>query len=376
MSVPILRTSERKLFKQCQSAWWWAYREGLRRKGVEATALWFGTGVHLALEKWYKPGRIRGVQPAETFKTFAGESLRSIKTKMADMETDTVAEYENGAELGVVLLEEYVKHYGADDSWDIIQPEQEFHLPIPYPPEERQKLYQAGSEDILVDYHGRYDAVYRDLEDGKVKLLETKTARSISTTHLPMDDQAGSYWAIAGMYLRRQGLIRPKEELHGITYNFLRKGMPYEGPRDAEGYATNKPQKQHYTAAFEAAGLAVPKGIKLEEMEALRIENRMPPVLGERSKVQPAALFQRHTVWRTSAERRTQLRRIQDEALQMELLRDGSMTRTKTPGQHCSWCQFNTVCSLEENGGDWQSTKRVAYRVEDPYGVYRKSTEE
>jgi len=52
--VPILRTSERRSFKRCPQQWAWAWRQGLRPNGFTANALWFGSGIHLALAERYE----------------------------------------------------------------------------------------------------------------------------------------------------------------------------------------------------------------------------------------------------------------------------------------------------------------------------------
>jgi hypothetical protein len=379
VSVPILRNSERRSFKRCQAQWWWAYREGLKPRGAESTPLWFGTGVHLGLAEWYIPGLKRGRHPAETFEEFAGEALHSIKVKDKDATEDRVAEYEDGKTLGIQILEEYVRHYGTDDHMDIIQAEQTFGIDIPWPGADRQSVYETEPGELLIKLHGTYDGVYRDLEDGKIKLLETKTAKAISTGHLSLDDQAGTYWAVATMTLRKQGLISEKERISGIVYNFLRKALPDDRPRDADGYACNKPTKANYIEVLTGVDSwteAELKKEKLDSLESIAAAHHFV-VLGERSKVQPQATLQRHTVWRTSAERNSQLRRIQDEAVQMQLVRDGSVAPTKNPTRDCMWdCSFFSLCELQERGGEWKDYRRIAYRVEDPYRDHRKSADE
>lgn len=372
MSTPILRTSERRAFKRCQQRWWWGYREGLQPVGSEATPLWFGTGVHLALAEWYIPGIKRGVHPAETFRDFARDALHSIKTQ--DATEERVAEYEDGAELGVHLMEEYVNYHGVDASWDFIQAEQTFSLDVPWPGADRQQLYVVDDESgVMVEYKGTYDGVYRDLADGRIKLLETKTAKAIQTGHLTLDDQAGSYWAVATATLRAAGKIKPDESISSITYNFIRKARRDDRPKDAQGYATNKPVKADYATAL---GLEDVKKLSIATMESMA-KQRGIRVLGERSKVQPMPLFQREDVPRTSAERRSQLRRIQDEALIMQAHRDKLLPLTKNPTRDCQWdCPFFQLCELDERGGNTKEYKRIAFRVEDPYKDHRKSAEE
>lgn len=377
--LPILRTSERKCFKRCQAKWWWSYREGLKPKGSESTPLWFGTIVHLALAEWYLPGTKRGPHPAETFVREAGEGLRTIKT--SDATEERMAQYEDGVTLGKILLEEYVKKYGTDPQWEFIQAEQRFSLDVPWPKmaEGRQKLWTVDDGELLCEYDGTFDGVYRDLETGRLELLETKTAKAISISHLWGDDQAGSYYAVASHTLAKQGLIKPGERLAGINYNFLKKSLPDERPKDAEGYYCNKPKKDDYIAALEGYASQTAAQLKKLTLDMLEVEAQVHglTVLGERSKVQPGPLFHREMVNRTGAERKTQLRRIQDEAMQMQLLREGLLPIVKNPTRDCTWdCDHFQMCQLQENGGNWEDFKEVAYKVVDPYADHRKSSDE
>ena len=374
-----LRTSERSAYKRCPAKWWWAYREGLKPKGAEKTPLWFGTGVHLALAEWYLPGKKRGPHPAETFANFAGEGLTSIK--IADATEEQVAEYVDGKELGVAMLNGYVEKYGRDEQWSFISAEQSFQLPVPWPRNEeaRQGIWEVEDGELMLTYAGTFDGVYRDLGTGRIELLETKTAKAIMTSHLPLDDQAGSYWAVASHVLAEQGLIKPGERISAINYNFLRKALPDDRPKDAEGYHTNKPKKADYVAALDGYATQTSQQLLKLTLDQLETEAAVHglTVLGERSKQQPLPLFHREHVNRTTAERRTQLRRIQDEALHMRAVREGLLPVTKTPTRNCTWdCDFYTMCTLQEAGGDWKTHRQVAFVQLDPYADHRKSTDE
>lgn len=377
-AVPILRTSERRDFKRCQARWWWGWREGLKPRGSERTPLWFGTGVHLAFAEWYIPGLKRGIHPAETFAKFAGDSMDTIK--VADATDEEVAEYEEASSLGVTLMEEYVKEYGQDDKMRFVQAEHPFSLDVPWPRDVgRQQIWDIPGNQQLVRYCGTWDGVYFDLEDGVLKLLETKTAKAIQTTHLTLDDQAGSYWAIANRALRELGLLKPGETIHGITYNFVRKALPDTRPVDAEGYACNKPKKDDYIAALNSISgefhTLHPKAT-LVQMEQMADQAGIT-VLGERSKSQPTPIFVREHVHRTRAEQNTQLRRIQDEAMQMQAIRENLLPITKNPTKDCSWdCSFFAMCELQDRGGAWEDFKRMAFRQQDPYSDHRKSADE
>jgi hypothetical protein len=383
VSAPILRTSERRAFKRCPQRWWWSYREGLKPVGAERTPLWFGTGVHLALAEWYLPGTKRGPHPAETFADFARDAMRTVKVTTTQDE-ETLVQWVDAQKLGVVLMEEYVKKWGTDPRWRFIQAEQSFSLDVPWPKpsEERQSLYEVDADTgLLVVYKGTYDGVYQDLDTGRFELLETKTAKAVQTSHLTMDDQAGSYWAVATATLRKMGLIGEKQSISGINYNFIRKAMPDERPQDAEGYFTNKPVKADYWAALCAEEPSFDETNSIAKWTIPMLEAKAKEwgltVLGERSKVQPAPLFSREMVHRTSAERNTQLRRIQNEAIVMQAYRDRTLPLIKNPSRDCTWdCDFFTMCELQDRGGNWEDLKSVGFRREDPYKDHRKSTDE
>lgn len=373
MPEAILRTSERGDFLRCQQRWWWGWREGLVPRGAAPDALWFGTGVHVALAAWYKgPGAKRGPEPAETWKAWAGGEIRAMKIG-GTLDDESEARYVDAVTLGVSMLEGYRALYGRDEHKLVIQSEKTFRFRVPWPAD--QKLYPDSdlTGETLFIYCGTYDDVWRDAETGRIYLDEHKTAKTISTVHLTLDPQAGSYWAMAGRTLRDEGLIGPREVLAGIEYNFLRKGLPDERPRDTQGYATNKPVKADYITALTQYyhGIAPAKNLKLDEL-AEAAQKVGLTVLGERSKVQPAPLFLRQRVHRTSRERNSQLIRLQKEGVQMAAIKDGVLPIVKNPTRDCSFCPFLEMCELHEAGGDWTDLKRAGYTVRDPYADHRQ----
>lgn len=400
-----LRTSERRDFLRCQQKWFWAWRCGLRAMNDDPDALWFGTGIHLALAEWYcGPGTQRGRHPAETWEEYAEDSFRVIRT-LQDISEEAEAVWVNATELGKVMMDEYVKLYGRDEQKLIIKPEKTFKLPVPWPAD--QQLYpdadRPGEDGVnplglpnggmLFNYVGTFDGVWRDADTGLILLDEHKTAAQIATGHLPLDPQAGSYWAVAGRTLRQEGLIGPKEKLWGIEYNFMRKALPDDRPHDAQGYACNKPEKKHYAEALVAAqAITAPQtsfgqrragtdlsasalmAWKLDALKEMAEHNGLV-VLGERSKVQPAKNFERVRVHRTNPENVKQLKRMQEEGLHMQAVRDGVLPVLKNPDRSCNQgpmrCQFYEMCEFDEAGGDWREFAKEAFVVEDPYADHR-----
>ena len=326
---PIIRTSERKSFRRCPQQWWWAFRCGLRGKGRAADALWFGTGVHLALAEWYGEGFDRGQEPATTFVHWVGDEIRYIKANYSERDRAWFEEpeYEEAGMLGALMLNAYLRQYGEDDQLEILAIEQPFEVDL------------ERDDEIVATFAGTFDGVALDHSDGELYLLEHKTAAAIRTAHLPLDDQAGGYFAAATVVLRHQGIIGPRDNIFGIMYNFLRKARPDERPRNAGGAYLNK-------------------------------NNTV-------SKRQPPAAFLREPIDRSPREVQRQLQRLTDEVVIMNGMRSGELPITKTTAYDCPYCPFFTMCVLHEKGGRaWEQYRDLEYTIEDPYRDHRKSAAE
>lgn len=361
-----MRTSERKSFKRCGQRWEWGYKQGLKVLR-ESNPLWFGQAVHLALAEWYKPGTERGVHPAKTFV----DVIEQDKVGRFDPTSEEdEREYAASMELGVDMLNRYVDEFGEDENWEVIQPEMTFQVWFPNPRTgEKKWLRYVGTIDAVVRYIGPTENF---IGYGDIFLVEHKTAASINTQHLPLDDQAGSYWAIAPIVLRARGLLKQDEEISGILYNFLRKAKNDDRPQNEEGLFCNKPVKQNYLDQLTAAGVEVSAKMKLDELHDISVNHGIN-ILGEVSKMQPPPYFERIPVVRNRSERKRQLQRIVDEALHVEDARQRRplLPIVKNPTKDCSWdCEFFRMCQLHEANEDWQGYRDVTFQEWNPYEAH------
>jgi len=361
--VQEMRTSERNTFSTCHYQWWWRYVEKLTPKRP-ATALWFGSAVHVALAQFYLPGLARGPHPAETFDNVLIGDRKTWTTENTTDEEELT--WSDARELGVDMLNNYIRTYGQDPQYYVLAVEETFALE-----------FKRNGRTFL-KYLLTMDGLVRDMENGQIRILEHKTARDWGIIKkLRLDNQAGSYYAAAPHVLPLADLLKPGERISGIDYNILRKAKFDDRPQNADGARTNKPQKAHYIAAIaehsEYAAERLQKA-KIEELEAIAKTYDLT-VLGEVSAKQPDKYFRREPVYRTPEEQTTQLQRIQDEALYMEGMRSGDPAYPilKTPGDHCSWCPFKQMCELHEAGDDdaVESFKSAVMVIEDPYLAYR-----
>lgn len=362
-----MRTSERGSLGRCAQQWAWRHIEGLEPNRA-ANPLWFGSAVHEALAAWYLPGLERGPHPVETFENF----LDGERTMLITNE-DEEQEYVDARALGVDMLTRYVETYGKDDSWFVIATEMKGKVILPRP---EMKIFGRTRPAVQrwLRYHFTWDGVYRDLKDEQVKLMEHKTAASIITSHLPLDNQAGSYHAIANQTLLKQGVLKEGQEIVAITYNFLRKALADQRPRNADGHYTNKPVKAHY---IDAIGDGLTGKETLAQLEIIAADLGLI-VLGDVSKSQPPPYFERHEVYKTRAERETQIRRIQEEAVFSEAYRKGFLPIVKSPSRDCGWCAFSKLCEMDESGDQdaVEVIKETGYHKSSPYEVYQTKSAE
>lgn len=368
LDPPKLTTSERHAFKRCPQRWWWEYNDGLRTTEI-GKALWFGIGVHLALARYYgNVGYKRNMDYVDLWRDYCDNDEISKVLKAAPDGFSEDETWIDAKKLGEEMLTGYHKLYRGDPDWDVVHVEMPFEIGIPDP--------RDPAADVVI-FNSTFDGVYRSKSRKKFRLMEHKTAKAIQTQHLPLDDQGGSYWAVASSVLREKGILAKGQSIDGIEYNFLRKGLPDERPKDSAGYSTNKPQKKHYVEALIASGRWHSTSRDALEKWSLpslveEVTNAGIRVVGERSSQQPPALFERVSVNRTKSEQRMMINRIAAEGLMMAQFRSGALPLYKNPTRDCHWdCSFFNMCQLHEQGTDWEEFRNSVFLVRDPYDRYR-----
>jgi hypothetical protein len=361
-----VRTSERTLFTKCRMAYQWSYIE--RRKPVERwqPALIFGDMIHRALAEYYIPEtnrkRVkRGAHPAGTFVKIydaMDRAPREFKIKVDD-------EFWVGArDLGEEMMTNYVERWREEDKdIMIIYPEMPFQHPIMDP--------DTGL--LLCTYVGTTDALIRRRSTGKLGLFEHKTAATIKTDHLFLDEQASTYWCILPQWLAAEEIISPDDNISFMLYNFMRKGVKDDRPRNSLGQALNNPSKEALVTA------AVNVGAELKDAKKMTVAELMPWLdargvdsvqLGEVSKTQPAPLFHRELVFRGKPEQKHTYDRIVAQVREMEALRAGKLALYKAPNRDCGFCEWKDVCELHETGNDWKELKKMVTEAWSPYEAH------
>lgn len=366
--LPWVRTSERSSFKRCPQQWYWGYVEKIEPITTVVGAREFGTGIHLCMERFYQPGLLRGTPLLETWEEWCAEQ---DKASVSVFDEEGEKQWVELKELGRTMLTEYMRVTKGDPMWNVIAAELHFQIEV------NGKAINVGTIDLVI----------RD-ENGDIWIVDHKTcARFPNFDWLDLDDQNGTYSAVATQILRDQELIGPNEKVRGFLYNFLRKGVPDERPIDDKGRARNKPVKKHYIEAclqhdqitedhpaYEGVVKAWTK-LSLAEL-AEEAKERGVTVLGEVSKTQPTPLIYRHELPRTVKEKNRQLQHIQDDVLVMDMARNGQIPILKVPTKDCpSFCDYFTLCRIDESKGDVDTFKKRMFKSKDPYADHREGAE-
>lgn len=363
--LPMVRTSERSDFKRCPWMWQETYLKGFGTRRVPTWA-WFGTAIHAALEVRYPIGTKRGslADTLDAFHAAVGEATGRIwQDANAILDEEEVVD---AKVLGEAMLRGYVDHYGKDQEWEVVHTEQPFQIRVPHPT-------KAG-QDIAI-YVGTWDALWRNRITGEFWLVDHKTRKSFPQRweFYEINDQAGSYLWVAPEVLRHLGVFGKKDRIEGLMFNALKKHMPDTRPRNAEGLATNKPQKVHYQDAFDAKGIHYEPKDTLATLQEIAETFRVR-VLGEVSAVQPAPLFHREEVWRSPQERVKQARRVQQEVTWMQDIRDGKREAFKTPTEDCVRCKIFEYCQVDEaNTDDGEEIRKTLLAPRDQYADHREA---
>lgn len=318
--MQLIRTSERSCFKRCPQQHHWRWRENLVPLSYSTGPLWLGTGGHLALAGWYIPGKVRGVDPRETWDAYAKDSFSIMKYEKT-LDDEIEEDFISVQTLIHDLLTAYLNEYGKDEHIEVLDVEHPFQVVIPG----TVPVKLLGTIDLIVRNHA---------ENDRVELWDHKFLKSIQTDHLEIDDQNGGYLTVGTHILREAGLIGNKEVVRGLVYNFLRKAKFDDRPKNSIGQYLNKD--------------------------------------GTVSQRQGSPLFERYWIAKTAAERNQQIKRIAEEAKIIRLMDKGKIPLFKSPRYTCKWdCDYFDLCKIDEAGGDTEEFKGNVYKKADPYADHR-----
>lgn len=309
--------------KRCPKRWYWAWRKGLVPRAAQFGALEFGTWMHAALADWYQPGTKRNKSSLQDL--FHAHSAGDIySADNAGAPDHLIEKAEKLSALGKEMSSAYEREYSGEYV-RVFRAEVPLEFTIP---DERGNLFAR--------YKFKPDLIYADERD-LVWIMEHKTASTIRTEHLALDTQANGMATMAEQALRRASMLPAGTQFAGVMYNFLRKSLPDERPKNAKGQFLNQN--------------------------------------GAVSKKQPPPYFKRYPVRLTRQKKLKTLKRLQHDVVWVtemtKRVHSGDFNPefiAKTTHYSCAkTCPFFSMCVAEEEGTNIRDMEQTMFVRRNPY---------
>jgi len=410
--IPI-HASDRATFKYCRRKWAWSSpsRNNLVPKATVhgiSEPLWFGTGIHYALEKFYDPTLKE--DPVATWLTWFdlqwnGGTVTDEEIKrhgLSDREPKEIKpgvfkvlglvdllpfadeeHFEEVRDLGRGMMEFYRYYAELNDDFEVLAVEHDFSVPLLHPadnapmymfdsrpmPDDWEpnfdaenmygKLMLDSSQGIMKQVHarGRMDKIIRENNTGRHGILDHKTTSKLDDDyfrHLELDEQATTYmWAgqrEADMYdLEYKKLdfivFEGLYKAYPRAPKILKNGMPSLAKTDPENATT--------AAKFEAT-------IKLLNLQIIFDNDpKMQAFYAWLLEQGDKRFIDRKPTWRNDIQRRNAGIRLYWEAVDM--LSDPKLYPSPKKEYGCLNCQFRAPCIAAETGADYKSILEDGY---------------
>jgi hypothetical protein len=376
--------------------------------------LWFGTGIHYALEKYYDP--ILQHDPVESFKTwydvqwkgglvseewlertydihphlttecmcgieprgatknghkpncptvnnlFKINGLRDLLPNVEVVEE----EFELHRDLGIGMLEFYKEWAPKNDDFVIVAAESTFSIPLGFEAVDMREDSPNYGQMLEVHARGKRDAVIYYPEQDKFRINDHKTAARIDEDEfikLEKDQQISTYLWATTMEGLLYDLPWSGHTVDGALYTALRKKYPqpptptYQDKKTGEYRALSVDRQNEGTTAelFEAALKSNPAWQKwfVETPKAQEYYTWLCEAGDENFIV-------RRTVPRNMHEIRNHGIHIEQIAREM-LNPDTAIYPNPTGNWLCTGCAFRSPCIAADDGSDWQGMLADGY---------------
>jgi hypothetical protein len=343
----MLRTSDRILFRKCRRLWGWTshLRQG-RTFTENADYLWFGTGVHYALEDYH--GLNFYGHPAKAFLAYVTAS------ETAGILPGTWREH---LDLGLALMSYYADHWLAHrPSFDTYEvdgiPQVEVNGAVDLgvrTKDGRRVMYGFTMDRIVID----------ELE--RLWIVEYKTAKQIRLQHFDVDEQITSYcWSAWKLYGR---------PVAGVIYVQFRKNIPVLPKVLATGRVSTD-IRQSTTAALYKRMLEDMYGdVEAAPAENILCLNRFRAMEDEdRDK-----FIVRHRIERNQAQLESFERKIY---MELEEIANPDLPLYPNPTDRCDYfCPLLAACLAMDDGSDWENILN-SYTVTTADGLTQREKEQ
>lgn len=386
--IPI-HASDISAYKRCRRYWDWTSptRNNLRRKvqiyGVN-TDLWFGTGIHYALEMYYNPLIQR--DPVEAFSTWwhlqwnGGEveeewldrsydlnpkllDSHSVKVNVGSMTAiqdsqpiyfvqglkdllpDPIPEeFEGLRDLGIGMLEFYKDYAQKNDDFRVIAAESQFSIPLGFEAVDIREDSPNFGKELPVHARGKRDTIIQSLRTMQYGLIDYKTKTRIDDDYfesLNKDEQVTNYMTFSQEEAAIHDL--PWTTISFCMHQAMRKVFPKPPTMTQKGLPSLDKQSESTTAEMFAEFIA---------------ENGLQPWYDNTPKAQgyyeylleqgDENFVVRTPTYRNKYELANQFQHVQVVA--HEMLSDPAIYPSPNAGFLCVHCQFRGPCIAADDG--------------------------
>jgi len=296
---------------------------------------WTGKGFHFALEDYH--GLNRYGHPSEAIKAYVEAHKRAPRVKLPDG-------WEDEVELLTAMLNYYTDVWQVGRPllktfWVNGEPQVEVRFEIDLTPFVSPEVLEASNYDKVI-YRGTLDRVVID-GDGRLWILDYKTAKTFATAHFMTDQQITSYcWAASTIY--------PGYEIAGFIYQQHRKTIPDEPKLLSTGrLSTNKQQITSYAVYYKAL-----KQLYGDVNRAPAPNVEYLNYLSSQESTDYDAFIRRDWVERNEHSLQAEGTKI---LLELEDMLNPNLPLYPNPTRDCSWdCQLLSVCVSLDDGSDWE----------------------
>jgi hypothetical protein len=346
--------------------------------------LWFGTGMHYAVESMYNPVLKR--DPIEAFLYWWELNWNggTVKPEEVKLGVDTRPkptkdgryviqglqelhpfpedeEFEAHRLLGIGMLEYYKEYAKRNDNFDVVAVEHDFSVPLGF-----EMLDPRDGIRKEVHYRGRMDCIIYLHEEDRFAIIDHKTAASIEEeyfTKLVKDEQCTSYIWAAQEEARIFDL--PYTRIEYVLYNVLRKAYPRPPTMLKSG--TPSLNRTDESTTYEMFMECIKKNnleIVFQGSEKMQLYAQYLQDLGDENfVVRKLVRRNRHEInsatWRIKAEAREML------SIPMGLGTPAEPNEALYPNfrgsRDCTQCLFRSPCLAFDDGSQWE------YFIEDNY---------
>jgi hypothetical protein len=399
--IPI-HNSDRGSFKRCRRYWDWnspARTNLTLRADVHGVnfPLWFGTGIHYALEQYYQPGLNR--DPVESWKTWFDIQWRggivtedwldkvydlrpqrvpdnSIDIREIVMGSSTTLdstvwrvrglediipspnheEFDEHYILGIEMMKFYREYAAKHDDFVVLLAEHDFSVPIwDYANDRILKAIDSREDspnygkELEVHSRGRQDGIIHRNGAVKLGIIDHKTAGRWGEEELfklETDEQCTTYLAVAQIEANYYDLPHKGQPFEEIIYNVMRKAYPKPPTELKSGMFSVDRQNESTTYEMLMAWIK-------KNLPGIPLTEKQEEYVKYLRDVGDEQFIVREPVRRNQAQLQNAMERMFLEALDM-LDPNVRIYPNLTNDWLCRNCQFRAPCVAKESGADWK----------------------